>query len=93
MGGGGGNGGWSVSADGLIGKTNSATLGVTLGGSGGTGGSGGAVTVTNGQPGNPAVSIISTSGDSALGILAQSIGGGRRQRRGVVFLQCQSRNR
>ncbi|HUJ69378.1 MAG TPA: autotransporter domain-containing protein, partial [Syntrophorhabdales bacterium] len=45
------------------------TFAGSIGGNGGAGGNGGPVTVTNGN-------IISTSGDLAYGILAQSVGGG-----------------
>jgi hypothetical protein len=65
VGGGGGNGGNSVSA--------SVFGGVALGGSGGRGGDGNIVTIG----GNGAVTpTIDTSGDRAKGIFAQSIGGG-----------------
>ncbi|NYT78349.1 autotransporter outer membrane beta-barrel domain-containing protein [Alcaligenaceae bacterium] len=42
---------------------------VSLGGAGGAGGAGGSVTITG-------ASSVSTSGDSAIGVIAQSIGGG-----------------
>jgi hypothetical protein len=65
VGGGGGVGG-AVTSDLLQGE-NSLTVGI--GGTGGTGGTGGAVTVTN-------FATLSTLGDEARGIYAQSIGGG-----------------
>ncbi len=64
IGGGGGNGGFALSAG--------ANIAVAVGGGGGTGGNGGAVNVN--QAGNGAV--VSTNGNSAIGILAQSVGGG-----------------
>ena len=76
VGGGGGNGGWSTTVLGAFPSVSGLKYAVTVGGAGGTGGAGGAVTVNNGISGNPALGAISTSGDSALGILAQSIGGG-----------------
>ncbi|MBN9051534.1 MAG: hypothetical protein J0H78_18910 [Rhizobiales bacterium] len=65
VGGGGGNGGFAVAAS--AGSTFSGS--VALGGSGGGGGIGGAVTVETGG-------TISTSGDHANGIFAESLGGG-----------------
>ncbi|HWB50662.1 MAG TPA: hypothetical protein VG651_16255 [Stellaceae bacterium] len=64
VGGGGGNGvvGGTTSNEGM-------SLSVTLGGTGGRGGNGGAVTVNN-------TGAITTQGKEAIGILAQSIGGG-----------------
>ncbi|WP_323761998.1 hypothetical protein [Maricaulis sp.] len=68
LGGGGGNGGFSVTG-GLSFGTQAAAVGVSLGGGGGTGNTAGTVTVN-------ANDQITTSGDDANGILAQSIGGG-----------------
>ena len=65
VGGGGGNGGVAVSA--VAGDQFAASLAV--GGSGGDGGAGGAVSVSN-------AATISTEGDHAHGIIAESIGGG-----------------
>ena len=69
LGGGGGNGSSIVSITGLVTGSNSATLGLNIGGAGGSGNHGGRVDVDNGGQ-------IDTSGDGAHGILAQSIGGG-----------------
>jgi hypothetical protein len=70
IGGGGGNGGFSVAtAIGVGGTATSVNMGVSIGGSGGTGGIGGTVNVTNNG-------LLSTQGDGAYGIQAQSIGGG-----------------
>jgi uncharacterized protein YhjY with autotransporter beta-barrel domain len=65
IGGGGGNGGFSVAANANIG----ASIAVGVGGAGGDGGAASTVTVNS-------LSNISTSGDNAYGILAQSVGGG-----------------
>jgi uncharacterized protein YhjY with autotransporter beta-barrel domain len=67
VGGGGGNGGFSVSGD--VSTTGYAPS-VSLGGSGGAAGNGAAVTVTN------TGAAITTMGDRSAGIAAQSIGGG-----------------
>ncbi|WP_281405606.1 autotransporter outer membrane beta-barrel domain-containing protein [Mesorhizobium sp. B2-4-3] len=64
VGGGGGNGGFALSA-GLIAS-------VAIGGGGGTGGNGGIVNVNQAGAG----ATVSTHGSSAIGILAQSVGGG-----------------
>ncbi|WP_280945045.1 autotransporter outer membrane beta-barrel domain-containing protein [Mesorhizobium loti] len=64
VGGGGGNGGFAVSAG--------ANIAVSIGGGGGTGGDGGIVNVN--QAGSGAT--VHTHGSSAVGILAQSVGGG-----------------
>jgi hypothetical protein len=78
VGGGGGNGGMSVS--GRIGVTSSGggSIGVTLGGDGGLGGRGGDVLVVadGGVLFNGAFGGIITEGHLSNGILAQSIGGG-----------------
>ncbi|MET4635013.1 hypothetical protein [Kaistia defluvii] len=77
IGGGGGNGGFAISA-----ALGAGAVSVALGGSGGTGSSGGDVTVnadgaghfintTDGRNWN-----LVTEGDNAVGILAESIGGG-----------------
>ena len=71
IGGGGGNGGLSVTAQ-LASTTGSAaTTGFSVGGDGGEGNSGGAVTVSNELGG-----VIDTRGFGSHGIKAQSIGGG-----------------
>jgi len=68
IGGGGGNGGAATAA---------SYLNVSVGAGGGSGGNGGAVNITvNGN--------ITTAGDTATGILAQSIGGGGGSANGVV---------
>ncbi len=83
IGGGGGNGGWSVDA--TLGSlnitsptTNNVSVSASVGGSGGSGNLGGAVTVTNKADStkNLLPSDISTQGDSSYGIFAQSVGGG-----------------
>ncbi|MBJ3775328.1 autotransporter outer membrane beta-barrel domain-containing protein [Acuticoccus mangrovi] len=89
IGGGGGNGGDSTAASySLQGGIGDINLAVALGGTGGGGGSGGDVTVTNGTASvqnasgvsTPCLSdcdgTIETYGDNAIGVLAQSIGGG-----------------
>ena len=68
VGGGGGNGGFSV-AGGL--SCSLVELALSYGGKGGSGGAAGAVTITS-----AAGSGIQTSGNDSQGILAQSIGGG-----------------
>ncbi len=65
IGGGGGNGGFTVA-----GAAGFGGLGLAFGASGGAGGSSGAVTVTT------SAAIIETNGALANGIIAQSIGGG-----------------
>lgn len=67
IGGGGGNGGMSITGGIGVGLNNTE-IGVSIGGKGGTGGTAGAVTVDS--TGN-----ISTAGDQSAGIVAQSIGG------------------
>ncbi len=69
VGGGGGNGGFNVAASINVAGTGGAGLSVGIGGSGGTGGSSGNVTST--LTGN-----VSTRGDDASGVIAQSLGGG-----------------
>ena len=66
VGGGGGNGG-AASTQSLIG--NAPTAALSIGGTGGTGGTGGIVKVTSSAD-------VTTEGESSVGILAQSIGGG-----------------
>ncbi|MCR9214273.1 MAG: autotransporter outer membrane beta-barrel domain-containing protein [Proteobacteria bacterium] len=68
IGGGGGNGGFSVTGS-LVISDDSAAVGVSVGGAGGAGSDGGIVQVTS-------EGSLSTSGDNASGILAQSVGGG-----------------
>jgi hypothetical protein len=67
LGGGGGNGGNAVAAS-------SGVLDVAMGGQGGNGGNGGTVSV-GGTSGNPGYTVT-TQGDNATGIEAQSFGGG-----------------
>ena len=70
IGGGGGNAGWSVAGTvSVSANSGSASIGANVGGSGGSGGSGGAVLLYSDG-------AITTYGDSATGILAQSVGGG-----------------
>ncbi|HAY22322.1 MAG TPA: hypothetical protein DCY27_09170 [Desulfobacterales bacterium] len=66
IGGGGGNGGFSINADVAL----TAAVNPSIGGKGGGGGQGKAVTIEN--KGNK----ITTKGDRSAGILAQSVGGG-----------------
>ena len=68
IGGGGGNGGFSVAGSFAKGN-NSKTLSVSVGGFGGDGGNGGVVDVEN-------AAAIATLGDRSEGIFAQSVGGG-----------------
>jgi hypothetical protein len=65
VGGGGGNGGFAVTANALSGPS----IGIGVGGTGGAGGNAGEVEVRE-------HGLISTSGADAYGILAQSVGGG-----------------
>lgn len=69
IGGGGGNGGFNVSAAAGAGGTVGGAIGVGLGGSGGMGGRGGDVFASSSG-------TIITGGQSSTGFLAQSIGGG-----------------
>jgi len=69
IGGGGGNGGFSLAFAGAIGDPASATGSVAIGGTGGIGGIAKDVTVTS-------TGTITTTGKFSNGILAQSIGGG-----------------
>ena len=72
IGGGGGTGGSTknvVADTGASGGSSTEGFNLGLGGSGGTGGSAGAVTVTN-------AGTVTTFGDNAHGIIAQSVGGG-----------------
>src|SRR6185503_16579960 len=69
LGGGGGNGSSIISMTGIAGGQAAISIGLNFGGSGGSGNTGGAVAVTNSGS-------ITTTGDQAYGILAQSIGGG-----------------
>ncbi len=68
IGGGGGNGGWTLSGS-LSTSGNTKDLSASVGGQGGTGGLSGSVMVTN-------TGAISTLGDNAQAIFAQSVGGG-----------------
>ncbi len=83
IGGGGGNGGDSSATAKAIGAGDSLSASVAIGGSGSGGGNGANVTVNNGNVGtdstfgvNGSPGTISTSGNDAAGIVAQSIGGG-----------------
>ena len=69
VGGGGGDGGWSLAGAFGFSGGKSANLSASVGGSGGVGNRGGTAKVTN-------AGTIATAGDQAEGILAQSIGGG-----------------
>jgi hypothetical protein len=69
VGGGGGNGGFSVAGGISVAKEGSAALSVGIGGGGGAGGSSGSVTGT--QTGN-----VTTLGDFSSGVIVQSLGGG-----------------
>ena len=69
LGGGGGNGGTNISGSIALSKSAGVSATVGIGGSGGLGGEGRAVT-------NTVTGDVSTSGDDAYGVLAQSIGGG-----------------
>ncbi|GAB5467445.1 MAG: autotransporter [Rhodospirillales bacterium] len=73
----GGNAAFTVNAD--LMSISAATF--TVSGSGGDGGNGGQVTVTNGG-------TLSTSGDSAVGILAQSNGSGGGSAKGTVSVDA-----
>ncbi|WP_411958428.1 hypothetical protein [Paracoccus homiensis] len=71
VGGGGGNGGYSITGTATLqkGTESDPTLALNIGGAGGSGNAAGDVTVTNnGQ--------IDVAGDRAYGVLAQSVGGG-----------------
>lgn len=72
VGGGGGNGGASVSLG--ISSPQTAQIGIAVGGSGSEGGDAGDVSVTY-APGSTS-GLITTEGDSAHGLLAQSVAGG-----------------
>ncbi len=71
IGGGGGNGGYGSTTTQAFGASASITLGAGLGGAGGSGQDGGSVTARV-YPGGS----IRTYGESAIGLAAQSIGGG-----------------
>ncbi|SFK70874.1 hypothetical protein [Methylocapsa palsarum] len=75
IGGGGGNGGFAIS--GAFSESGSG-MGNAIGGDGGGGNTGGAVTVTTNATATSTIpgTVISTHGLGAVGILAQSIGGG-----------------
>ena len=66
IGGGGGNGGFTISGSGTLGDT---SVGAAKSGDGGSSGTGGIVDVTS-------TGLISTQGNLSYGILAQSVGGG-----------------
>lgn len=80
IGGGGGNAGYGSGNTQAFGAGDDITLNVSLGGKGGSGGAGGPVNVYL-YPGNG----ITTYGSGALGILAQSIGGGGGASQGDSF--------
>ena len=69
VGGGGGNGGFNISAGAAFGGTGAAAVSVGLGGAGGSGGTGGTVNASS-------TGILWTQGDNSSGFIAQSIGGG-----------------
>ena len=69
VGGGGGNGGFSVASGVALAGDGSGAVSVGLGGKGATGGTGGTVNVTS-------TGTISTKGNKSAGLVAQSIGGG-----------------
>jgi uncharacterized protein YhjY with autotransporter beta-barrel domain len=69
VGGGGGNGGWSVAVNASTQSGLLPAMALSFGGSGGAGGSAGQVSLT-------AASNIQTAGDNSHGLLAQSVGGG-----------------
>ncbi|MFZ5452319.1 MAG: hypothetical protein ACOZF2_10705, partial [Thermodesulfobacteriota bacterium] len=69
VGGGGGDGGWSIAAGASTQSGLFPAMGLSFGGSGGAGGSAGQVSLT-------AASNIQTAGDTSHGLLAQSVGGG-----------------
>jgi hypothetical protein len=71
IGGGGGNGGVGSSNTKSFGDTSSVNVTIGVGGTGGSGGAGGSVVVRMEPP-----ALIQTFGAGAMGILAQSIGGG-----------------
>jgi uncharacterized protein YhjY with autotransporter beta-barrel domain len=73
IGGGGGNGGMAVTANVAAFKTSGLSATAAVGGSGGKGGVGGTVVVGQERRTSGA---LTTTGDSAHGILAQSVGGG-----------------
>ncbi len=69
VGGGGGDGGFAVSASVAVSKDTTGSIAVAVGGAGGSGSTAGAVNVTSGAS-------ISTQGIDSHGIQAQSVGGG-----------------
>jgi uncharacterized protein YhjY with autotransporter beta-barrel domain len=69
VGGGGGNGGFNISAGAALGGAGSAAVSVGLGGAGGSGGTGGTVSASS-------TGILWTQGNNSSGFIAQSIGGG-----------------
>jgi hypothetical protein len=71
-GGGGGNGGWAGSI--AINSGDGGSLGVNIGGAGAGGGNGGAVVLNSGI--GVSGDVIQTSGKGAVGLFAQSLGGG-----------------
>ncbi len=75
IGGGGGNGGFSIA--GAFSESSGAT-GNSVGGYGGSGNNGGEVTVTTNPSASSSIpgTVIYTTGTGAIGILAQSVGGG-----------------
>ena len=74
VGGGGGNGGYSISVAGSVGST-PISIPIGVGGSGGVAGNGGTVGVTMTGDVNTG-NATNHTGDNAVGILAQSVGGG-----------------
>ena len=79
VGGGGGAGAFNVSGGIAVAKDGAGTLGIGLGGAGGSGGDGKAVTLNVNQgvaDTADTLVAVSTEGDDARGIVAQSLGGG-----------------
>ena len=73
IGGGGGSGGFSIGFGGSLEGDSKVD---SVGGDGSGGGDGGTVTVTVGTQDNLLFPLIQTSGDGAVGVFAQSVGGG-----------------
>ncbi|OKH17140.1 hypothetical protein NIES208_10680 [[Limnothrix rosea] IAM M-220] len=76
IGGSGGNGGFTISATGDGAGVGSGAVSVGVGGAGAGGGDASAVTLTVQEKNTLANTSITTSGDEAIAILAQSVGGG-----------------
>ena len=76
IGGGGGNGGFTVNVAGSGAGTGSGSVGVSLGGQGGAAGNSEEVFLKVRPSATDPLGKILTNGDSAIGVLAQSVGGG-----------------